>query len=102
MAEAHPVAGAAPAGIPTIIYSNQVTIAAAAAPLVANPLLVRSVTIEAPNTNAGPVWVGGAAVAVGAGFALRAGASVSFDFRDLNNIYVVGTVGDVVTYLAVN
>jgi len=85
---------------PTTIFNGQVTIAAPRVPLSAAVLPIKSVTIENLTTNA-VVWVGNATVVVGNGYGLRPGASVSMDIDDLNKVYVIGTVGNVVTYLAV-
>lgn len=85
---------------PTVVQNGQVTVAATSQPLSATSVTIKSVTIENLNTN-NVVWVGNSAVAVGTGYGLRPGANVSFDIDDLSKVYVVGTAGNVITYLAV-
>ena len=85
---------------PTTVLSGQVTVGAVAAPLVAVATTVKSVTIENVSTNA-VVWVGPAGVTALTGYGLRPGATVSMDIDDLNKVYVLGTVGNIVTYIAV-
>jgi hypothetical protein len=86
---------------PTAVLNGQVTIAAPRVPLSAVAVPIKSVTIENVSTNA-VVWVGNATVLAGNGYGLRPGATVSLDIDDLNKVYVTGTVGNVVTYIAVN
>ena len=87
--------------VPTQVLNGQVTIAAPQVPLAAAATPIKSVTIENPSTNA-VVYVGNNAVAVGDGYRLWPGATVSLDIDDLNKVYVTGTVGNVVSYIAVN
>jgi len=86
---------------PSTVLNGQVTIAAPRVPLAAVATPIKSVTIENVSTNA-VVWVGDAAVLAGNGYGLRPGATVSMDIDDLNKVYVTGTVGNVVSYIAVN
>ena len=86
---------------PTVVFNGQVTIAAPRVPLSAAIVPIKSVTIENVTTNA-VVWVGNATVVAGNGYGLRPGATVSMDIDDLNKVYVAGTVGNVVSYIAVN
>ncbi|MCJ7635667.1 hypothetical protein MUP77_25155 [Candidatus Bathyarchaeota archaeon] len=86
---------------PTTVLNGQVTIAAPSVPLAAVATPIKSVTIESVSTNA-VVWVGPAGVTALTGYGLRAGATVSMDIDDLNKVYVIGTVGNVVSYIAVN
>lgn len=86
---------------PTTVLSGQVTVAAAAAPLVAVATTIKSVTIENLSTNA-VVYVGPVAVTALTGYGLRPGATVSMDIDDLNKVYVIGTAGNIVSYIAVN
>ena len=83
---------------PTVVLEGNVTLAAAAAPLAANPTPCKSVTIESPDTNA-VVNVGNAATQR---YQLQPGATVSLDIDDLNKVYVAGTPGNIVSYIAVN
>jgi hypothetical protein len=86
---------------PTTIYNGQVTLAAAVAPLSATSVPIKSVTIENVNTNA-VAYVGNATVTAANGYGLRPGATVSLAIDDLNKVYVIGTLGNVVSYIAVN
>jgi len=85
---------------PTTVYNGWVTVAAVRAPLSANSVTIKSVTIENISTN-NVVYIGNATVTVANGYALRPGATVSLDINDLNKVYVIGTAGNVVTYIAV-
>jgi hypothetical protein len=85
---------------PTAVLNGQVTIAAPRVPLSAVVVPIKSVTVENVSTNA-VVWVGNATVVAANGYGLRPGASVSMNIDDLNKVYVTGTVGNVVTYIAV-
>jgi len=98
MAECRPGIAVVP---PTQVLNGQVTIAAPRVPLVAVSTTIKSVTIENPNTNA-VVYVGDAAVTAANGYRLQPGATVSMDIDDLNKVNVTGTVGNVVSYIAVN
>ena len=97
MAECRPYVQIAP---PSAVLNGQVTIAAPRTPLAASTP-IKSVTIENPSTNA-VVYVGNNAVVVGDGYRLWPGATVSLDIDDLNKVYVTGTAGNVVSYIAVN
>jgi len=83
---------------PTAVLEGTVTLAVAAAPLIVANTLCKSVTIENVSTNA-VVNVGNATTQR---YQLRPGASVSLDIDNLNKIYVSGTAGNIVTYVAVN
>lgn len=102
MAECRPQVGTSASGSdsPTTIYNGQVTVAATRAPLSATSVPILSVTIENVSTNS-VVYVGNSTVTAANGYGLRAGASVSMDIDDLNKVYVIGTAGNVITYLAV-
>jgi ABC-type protease/lipase transport system fused ATPase/permease subunit len=92
---------------PTAVLNNQVTLGAGATPLVGAPTPCKSVTIENPNGN-NVVYVGNAAVAIGTGYRLLPGpavntqGTVSMDIDDLSKVYVLGTLGNIISYLAVN
>lgn len=86
---------------PTTVLSGQFTLVAAASPLIAVATPIKSVTIENLSTNA-VVWVGPAGVTALTGYGLRPGAIVSIAIDDLNKVYVAGTAGNVVSYIAVN
>ena len=83
---------------PTAVLEGNVTLAVAAAPLIAASTPCKSVTIESVTTNA-VAYVGNAA---NQRYALRPGATVSMDIDNLNKVYVRGTAGNIVTYIAVN
>ena len=83
---------------PAAVLEGTVTLAVLAAPLIAANTPCKSVTIESVSTNA-VVNVGNAA---NQRYQLRPGATVSLDIDDLNKVYVRGTAGNVVTYIAVN
>jgi len=82
---------------PTAVLEGTVTLAVAAAPLIAASTPCKSVTIESVSTNA----VANVGNAVNQRYALQPGASVSLDIDNLNKIYVRGTAGNIVTYIAV-
>lgn len=88
---------------PSSIPDNPlVTIVLPRTPLSAVSVPIKSVTIENPAANA-VVYVGNETVAVGGpGYRLWPGANVSFDCDDLNKVYVTGTAGNVVSFIAVN
>ena len=100
MAECRPVVGIVP---PSAVVDNPlVTIVLPRVPLTAGSTPCKSVTIENPSTNA-VVYVANQNVAVGGpGYRLWPGATVSLDIDDLNKVYVTGTAGNVVSYIAVN
>jgi hypothetical protein len=83
---------------PTVILEGNVTLAAAAAPLIAASTPCKSVTIESVNTNA-VVNVGNNLTQR---YQLRPGATVSLNIDNLNKVYVSGTPGQIVSYIAVN
>ena len=87
---------------PTAVLNGQVTLTGTPArdPLAAVATPIKSVTIENPSTNA-VVYVGNVAVTILLGYRLQPGATVSLDIDDLNKVYVTGTAGNVVSYLAV-
>ncbi len=86
---------------PTTILNNQVTIVSPRVPLTGASTSCKSVTIENPSTNA-VVYVGNATVDNTNGYRLYPGATVSMDIDNLNKVYVTGTVGNIVSYIAVN
>ena len=86
---------------PTVIFNGWIVVAAIRAPLSAVAVPIKSVTLENVSTN-DVVYVGNATVTVLNGYGLRAGATVSLDIDDLNKVYVIGTAGNVITYIAVN
>lgn len=83
---------------PTAVLEGTVTLAVAAAPLIAANTPCKSVTIESVATNA-VVQLGNAATQR---YVLRPGATISLDIDNLNKVYVRGTAGNIVTYIAVN
>lgn len=86
----------------TVLDNPLVTIALPRVPLTAVSTPCKSVTIENPSTN-NVVYVGNQGIVVGGpGYRLWPGATVSMDIDDLNKVYVTGTVGNDVSYIAVN
>ena len=83
---------------PTAVLEGTVTLAVAAAPLIAVATPCKSVTIENVSTN-DVVNVGNATTQR---YQLRAGATISLDIDNLNKVYVYGTAGNIITYIAVN
>ena len=70
---------------------------AQAVQLVSTPIKIRSVTLLAPATNAGTIFVGGKEAA----FPLVAGAAAVLQVSDLSSVWVQGTTAaDLVFYLA--
>lgn len=87
-------------GAGSTIYNGWVTVAAVAAPLSDTSVTIQSVTIENVSTN-NVVYVGNSTVTVANGYALRPGYTISLDINDLNTVYVIGTAGNIVTYIAI-
>jgi len=85
---------------PTAPLNNQVTIAAPRVPLAGVATPVKSVTIESPSTN-NVAYVGNNAVTNLNGYRLWPGATVSLDINDLSVVYVTGTAGNVISYIAI-
>lgn len=86
--------------VPTTIYDGQVTLTAVAQALSAVSVPIKSVTIENPNANA-VVYMGNSAATV-ASYRIQPGATASMDIDNLNKVYVLGTVDEIVSYFAVN
>lgn len=85
---------------PATVLNGQVIIAAPRVPLSAVATAIQSVTVESVGTN-DVVYVGNATVTAANGYRLQPGATVSLDIDDLNKVNVTGTVGNVVSYIAV-
>jgi len=83
---------------PTAVLEGNVVLAVAAAPLIAANTPCKSVTIESVSTNA----VANVGNAANQRYQLRPGATVSIDIDNLNKVYVSGTAGNIVSYIAVN
>lgn len=80
------------------LIAFQQAVTADAAALSSNPVIV-SVTITAPGTNTGDVYIGNSSgVSSSTGYILEKGESVTIPLRDGNTdaIYIVGTADDVV------
>lgn len=85
---------------PTEILSGQVTLTGAAQQFPVGAC--QSVTIESADANA-IVSIGNAGtVTLLNGYVLRGGRTVSIDIDNLSRIWVIGTVGQIITYIAVN
>ena len=66
---------------------------------------ITNITVQAPSTNATPVYIGGADVVSTpagntTGIELAAGASESFSATDATDIFVAGAAGDAVRFRA--
>ena len=82
------------------IYADQQVVTASAVALTTQAL-TNGITIRAKETNAGPVFIGGASVTAtndgtGNGFALLAGSSQSYPISTTAGIYIIGTANDIV------
>jgi len=85
---------------PTIIVEGQVTLTGAAQQMPADAC--RSVTIENPIANA-VVAIGPTnAVTLLNGYRLQPGATVSLDIDNVNRMWVIGTLNQIISYLGVN
>jgi len=99
MSEERPYVAIVP---PTEVLNGQVTIASPRVALADESTPIKKVTIENPSTNA-VVYVGNEDVAADNGYRLHPGATpLRLDIDDLNKVYVTGTDGNVVSYIAVN
>lgn len=86
--------------IPTEFLEGQVILTGAAQQLPNEPC--KSMTIENPTGNA-IVYVGhDNTVAAGTGYRLWPGATMSFDIDNVNKIWVIGTLNEVISYFGVN
>lgn len=72
----------------------QETVAASAAALPNTPVF-DGVTLYAPSTNTGTVYLGASTVTTANGYPLEKGTSVSFKGANLNQVSFVGTASDV-------
>lgn len=87
---------------PSTVYNGQVTLTGTpAVNALAAATTIKSVTIENVSTNA-VVYVGNATVTTANGYRLQPGATVSMDIDNLSKVYVTGTAGNIVSYIAVN
>ena len=86
---------------PTTIYNNQITLEATAIPLSTESVPIKSVSIENAPAN-DVVYVGNAGVDATNGRRLWGGATIDKNIDNLNKVYVLGTVGQVISYEAVN
>lgn len=88
-----------PGNLPSTIYSGQVTLVATAVNL-GNQALSSGLTITALSDNTNSLFVGPSAVTSSTGLELKPGASLSLSIANLNLVYVIGTAGEKVSYLA--
>jgi len=93
--------GTVGSGTPTTLYSGQITLTAVAAQISVTSVPIKSITIENVNTN-NVAYYGPAGITAATGYAIRPGATISIDINNLNKLYVLGTAGNVITYIAVN
>lgn len=92
--------GGGTSGGASTIYSDQQVVTASAVALTTQTLL-NGCIIRAKSTNTGTVFVGAAGVTAtndgsGNGFALLPGAAVSFGVNTTAEIYIIGTINDIV------
>lgn len=85
---------------PTAIVEGQVTLTGAAQQFPAEAC--KSITIESPSTNAVVAIGHDNAVTLLNGYRLRPGATVSMDIDNANRVWVIGTLGQIVSYIGVN
>jgi len=88
---------------PATILNGQVTLTGTPTrdALVAVATPIKSVTVTNLNSNA-IAYIGNATVTIANGDFIAPGASKSLDIDDLNKVNVIGTAGNVLSYLAVN
>jgi hypothetical protein len=65
------------------------------------PEVYKGVMVRARHTNNGPVYLGPATLRAGGGYKLMPGEEVLVPVSDPSKVYVVGTPGDGVSWLAV-
>lgn len=87
--------------VPIQVLNGQVIIAAPRVPLAAVATPIKSVSVTNLTTNA-IAYIGNATVTAANGDFLLPGMTKSLDIDDLNKVYVTGTAGNVVSYIAVN
>lgn len=63
-------------------------------------LIAGEVILKAPTGNSQILYIGNSVVTSGTGFLLDKGDTVELIVSNMKNIYVTGTSGDVVTYIA--
>lgn len=88
---------------------GQVNVTGTAAAITATPTLTAAFTLQAPLTNANPIFVGASTVTTTTGFQIDPGAAIDYEHNDqhgqnkyvlnLSDFYVVGTTGDKLTWL---
>lgn len=89
---------------------GQVAVGASALPLSAAPLTVKSWVLKAPSSNAAAAYIGAAGVTVNNGHQMDPGDVFEYEIRYFqgepfyplqpSDIFVVGTSGDKVSWLA--
>lgn len=97
---ANPVPVVTPIPASAVLFQYKVT--AAAVQMAAN-VLVNGLALKAKNTNAGPVFIGGAGVTAtndgtGNSFALYPGDTLSLAISNSNVLYAIGTANDVLYF----
>ena len=85
---------------PTAYIEGQVTLTGAAQQLPDEPC--KSVTFESPSTNAVVCMGHDNTVTLLNGYRLQPGASHSVDIDNVNKIWVIGTLNEIISYGGVN
>jgi hypothetical protein len=79
------------------MFSGRQGVTASAVALPAQPC--NQVTLKALAGNTAPAMIGPAGVTAGNGFELSPGQSVTVSLSNLNQLYIIGTAGDKVSWL---
>lgn len=86
---------------PLSLYSGQVNLSGSAEAIGSSADLVASeVTVKAAVGNAAAVYIGPSGVATGTGFELRAGQQVTVTAGSPDDVYVIGTANDDISWVA--
>ncbi len=94
----------------SVPITGQVAVTGTAQPLSTSPVIATAYSIKAPASNAHPVFLGKAGVLLTTGHQLDPGDSLDYQLSSqsgepifslqVSDFFVVGTSGDVVTWLA--
>lgn len=60
----------------------------------------RAISVFAPKTNSGTVYIGSKTVTTETGFPVEPGGVLSLDITDSGLLYCIGTTGDKLRYIA--
>lgn len=87
--------------VPSTEYNGVLSITATAAQVSSTSTPIKSITIVAEDTNVQNMYVGDSSVSTSNGFELTPGSMHSWDIKNLNLLYVIGTASDSARYTAV-